>query len=950
VNNSETFRLESGGRIDRTRRVEFTFNGRRYFGHPGDTLASALLANGVRVVSRSFKFHRPRGILSAGVEEPNALLGVDCGSGMVPIVRATMMPLVDGLRAETQHCTPSVNFDLGRILDYTRNFWPAGFYNKTFKWPSWKAYEWMVRRASGIGELPDGPDPTRYRHANLYCNVLVVGAGASGLHAAIEAAETGEDVVLVEQDNELGGKLLYGVSTGSERSADEILASLLSQIRSLPNVRVMLNSSVAGYYDNNVLTIHERSNVFGTNDFAETYWKVRARKVVLATGAIEQPILFAKNDLPGVMLTTAIRKYAVRYGVRCGDRVVAIVNNDHAYRDVFAIADAGIQLKLVIDMRSTVSPSYRQSAEEKGIRVYVGAMPVEARGSRCVRSIRFNNANDDIQEIQCDTIAMSGGLSPTVHLFSQSGGKLRYSNSQACFVPGSSRQDVEVVGSANGDFGTTGTSNIAMRRAAPANTQQQFVDLHHDVTVSDIELSVCENFVSVEHMKRFTTAGTAVDQGKTSNLNALSLLGQLTNREPSAVGTTTFRPQFMPVTLGAIAGCRRGKFYSPARLLPAHQWHEAHGAIFDDYGGWKRPAYYGTGERSKSIAAEARQVRAAVGLFDGSPLGKIEVKGPDAADFLSRLYVNTVHTLQAGKIRYGIMLNENGTVIDDGVFVRLAEDHFLLNTTSANSDRMLAWFEEWRQCEWPDLRVVTSGLTSQWAVATVAGPRSRETLSKLPGMIDLGTEVFPHMSFAQGILADGTPYRIQRVSYTGELSYELSVPASTGAAYFERIWEEGASEDIALFGVEALDMLRAEKGFVHVGADTDITTNPFDIGFRKIVENKKSDFIGRRSLKRENDAREGRRQFVGVEFALENASVRTGAHFVRGEGSDRRSEGFVTTACFSPALNKTIGLGLIERGFSREGETVNVYCDGKIVSARIVSPRFFDPTGGRMRA
>ncbi len=535
-----------------------------------------------------------------------------------------------------------------------------------------------------------------------------------------------------------------------------------------------------------------------------------------------------------------------------------------------------------------------------------------------------------------------------MHLYSQAGGKLRYDQELACFGPHECRQQVEVVGAANGEFATAHTYNIGPRKRSPAKTNTQWVDFLHDITASDIELAARENYSSVEHLKRYTTVGMAVDQGKTSNLNALTLLGELTGRTPGETGTTTFRPMFMPVTIGAIAGIRRGDFYAPAKLLPAHEWHAARGAEFDDYGAWKRPAYYGNG-REACIAREALKVRESVGLFDGSPLGKIEVKGPDAAEFLNRIYVNTVPTLKPGKIRYGLMLDENGIVIDDGVFIRLADEHFLINTTSGNADRIAGWLEEWHQCEWPDLDLVFSPVTSQWAVVTVAGPKAREVLKSLPGMLDLSTEKCSHMSFASGEFEDGTHYRIQRVSFTGEQSYELNVPADRATDFFDLVWQAGEPHDIGLFGAESLMVLRLEKGFLHVGADTDGTTNPLDIGFGRIVANKECDFIGARSLKRAQDKRVDRRQLIGFELDDSDATVLAGAHIVTGNGEGRRSEGFVTSACMSPTLGKTIGLGLLERGTERGGETIQLYDDEQIVSARIVDACFYDPDGERMR-
>jgi sarcosine oxidase subunit alpha len=533
-------------------------------------------------------------------------------------------------------------------------------------------------------------------------------------------------------------------------------------------------------------------------------------------------------------------------------------------------------------------------------------------------------------------------------LYSQAGGNLRFNEELACFIPHECRQQVEVVGAANGEFGTAHTYNIGPRKRSPAKSNTQWVDFLHDITVSDIELAWRENYSSAEHLKRYTTVGMAVDQGKTSNLNALTLLGELTCKHPGEVGTTTFRPMFTPVPMGAIAGNRSGDFYAPARLLPAHDWHAARGAVFDDYGGWKRPAYYGN-DREECIVREALRVRESVGLFDGSPLGKIEVKGADAAEFLNRIYVNSVPSLAPGKIRYGLMLNENGVVIDDGVFIRFADEHFLINTTSGHADRIAAWLEEWHQCEWPDLDLVLSPVTSQWAVVTVAGPKAREVLESLPGMLDLSTENLPHMSFATGKFEDGTVYRIQRVSFTGEQSYELNVPADRATDFFERIWQGGEPHDIGLFGAESLMVLRLEKGFLHVGVDTDGSTNPLDIGFARIVANKEGDFIGARSLKRAEDKRADRRQLVGFELDDSDATVLAGAHIVTGNGAERRSEGFVTSACISPTLGKTIGLGLLERGSERGGEKIQLYDDEQVVSARIVDACFYDPDAERMR-
>ncbi len=941
---TQSYRLEEGGRIDRSTTVDFEFNGKTLQGYSGDTLASALLANGRRVISRSFKFHRPRGIVSAGVEEFGGLLAADYGWGMQPIIRATQIPLVDGLRAETQNCFPSPSFDLLRVFDYTRSLWAAGFYNKTFKWPNWHAYEWAIRRAAGLGRLPDGVNPSRYFHMNAHCDVLVVGSGPAGLAAALHAARAGNDVLLVEQDRELGGSLLYDSSAIDGQPPANWLTEMARELCAAENVRILTSATVAGYYDCNVLAVHDRSAAFRSDDPVEAFWKVRADRVVLGTGAIEQPLMFGNNDLPGIMLAGAMRHYANRYGVQCGRRIVAVVNNDLAWRSILELPGADV----IIDSRDSVDESLVDAAQHAGIDVVCGAVPIAARGSKSVKGLQYRDGEGRLKTIGCDGIAMSGGLNPTLHLYSQAGGRLRYDEQLACFLPQECRQNVGVTGAANGEFAAPHAYNIGPRKLSPAKTSIQWVDFLHDVTASDIELACHENLRSVEHVKRYTTTGMAVDQGKTSNLNALTLLGDLTGRSPGEVGTTTFRPMFMPVTMGAIAGIRQGQFYAPAKRLPAHDWHVARGAEFEDYGGWDRPAYYGD-DREESIRRETLLVRESVGLFDGSPLGKIEIKGPDAAEFLNRIYVNTVLTLKPGKARYGLMLDENGIVIDDGVFVRIAEDHFLINPTSGNADRIAAWLEEWHQCEWPELDLVMLPVTTQWAVVTVAGPKARAVLASLPGMLDLSTTSFPHMSFASAELDDGTPYRIQRVSFTGELSYELSVPANRATEFFECVWQAGEPYDIGLFGAESLMILRLEKGFLHVGGDTDVTTNPLDIGFAGILANKKGDFVGARSLQRAEDRRSDRRQLVGFEVEKNSTDVLPGAHVVTGRGATRRSEGFVTSACRSPTLGKTVGLALLERGFERNGEDVVLFDQGKTLTARIVDACFYDPEGERMR-
>jgi len=975
-------RISSGGLIDRNKPLGFKFNNKTLQGYQGDTIASALLANGVSTVSRSFKFHRPRGIMSAGVEETNALLIAYDGNGNVPVTRTTVRALNDGDRIKSPAGFPSVNFDLGRVLDFTHNLWPAGFYNKVFKWPNWHWYEGTVRRMAGLGKLPGGEDGNRYFHHNLHCDVLIVGAGPAGLAAALSSANSVARVLLVEQDRELGGRLLAnGARIDDVVSSDWISRTRLT-LEDAVNITVMTSSTVSGYYDHNVLTIADRST-----PGVKRFWKVRAKEVVLATGAIEQPLVFENNDRPGIMLAGAAMEYVNRYAVRPADAIVVATNNDSAYQVAFALHDNAVRVPAIVDARKDVAIEIAQQANQRGIPIMSGSVVLDTVGRKGLAGISVGVLSGEgdttvnaSAKLACQGLAISGGFNPSSHLYSQAGGTVRYDAELACFLPKECRQRVTVAGAAHGNFsladvltegalaGSEAASkagfacspidvastacssyNLKANRITPAgNTSRQWVDFMHDVTVADIELAVRENFVSVEHLKRYTTTGMAVDQGKTSNLNALTLLAELTDRPIGKVGTTTSRPQFMPVPMGAIAGQRHGDFYTPARLLPSHDWHVGHGAVFENYGAWKRPEYYATKgcNREAAIQDEVLALRRSAGLFDGSPLGKIELTGPDAGEFLNRIYINNVLTLKPGRIRYGLMLSENGIVIDDGVFANLADDRYLVSTTTANADRINNWLEEWHQCEWPDLDLIISQVTSQWAVITIAGPDSRDLLQKVESDIDFSVDVLPHMSVATGTFL-GVPARVQRVSFTGEMSFEISVPAIQSQRVMEALMSVGERR-IAPIGLEALLVLRTEKGYLHVGSDTDGMTNALDVGFAGIVSKKETDFVGKRSLLRAEDQRKDRRQFVGVEPLNDSDELQAGAHFVTPKDVGRRSQGIVTSACFSPTLNRAIGLGLLESGFERKGETVTVFDDGRSFDVRITDPVFYDPGGRKM--
>lgn len=967
---ANSFRLPEGGLIDRAKPLRFRFEGRDYCGYAGDTLASALLANGVRLVGRSFKYHRPRGIMGAGAEEPNALMQVGEGARSTPNMRATEVRLHDGLTARAVNCWPNVRFDVGCVNDLLSRFLAAGFYYKTFMWPTWHLYEGFIRKAAGLGRAPEGADPDRYETRHAHCDVLVVGAGPAGLAAAGAAAASGARVILAEQDNHLGCQLLWDGGWIDGKPGAEWVAERERFLRMQADVQVLTDTTVTGYFDHNALAMTEA--VSGEDPaVAPRYrqWEVRAGRVILATGAIERPLVFPGNDRPGVMLASAVRHYIGRYAVRPGDRAVVFTNNDEAYRTALAFHRAGGTVAAVVDTRHEVSPAVLESVTSRGIAVFRGAAIVSTRGRKGLKGVTVRTAQGRCTKLACDLLASSGGNNPTIHLFSQSGGGLAFDEDKLMFVPVRSVQAETSVGAAAGGrtlsealssgHGAGGAPESVEPRAteehaAPTITPcwsvdapgKAFVDMLNDVSADDIRLSARESFVSVEHLKRYTTLGMGTDQGKTSNINALAIMAGITGKGVGETGTTRYRFPYVPVALGAFAGRAHGDLLRPKRRLPMHDWHVAHGADMDDFG-WARPAAYPRPGEDRHAAQlrEARAVREAVGIFDGSPLGKIEVRGPDAARFLDFIYANTMSTLKVGKVRYGLMLNELGVIIDDGVCARLGEDHFLVGTSSAGAESIAAWLEEWLQCEFVDYDVLVAPVTTSWAVITLTGPGARALLAEAGTDIDLGGAAFPHMSFRIGHVG-GVPARIFRVSYTGETSYEINVPTRQAPELWQRLFTLGQHHGITPIGIEAWNLLRLEKGYLHVGADTDGTSTPLNVGWNHVL-NRKSDFVGKRSLLLPVNRRPDPLELVGL-LSSDRRVLPIGAHAVTGEGTARRSDGFVTSSTPSVALDGPVALALIHNGRTRMGEAVTLDHLGQIMTATICEPLRYDVEGARL--
>ncbi len=1002
---AKPFRLSEGGsRIDRSKRLSFSFDGKDVQGFAGDTVASAVLASGQKLFGRSFKYHRPRGVVGLGSEEMNALIGVGADAGHEPNLRATQIDVFHGMVAESQNRWPSLRYDIGSVNAALSRFLPAGFYYKTFKWPQafWKhVYEPIIRRAAGLGKAPTGRDQDTYEHMHLHCDVLVAGGGLAGILAAEAAAKAGAKVVLIDENPELGGiaDLTAGMINGA--CVADWLAPIAVSLSAMANVQVLTRTTVVGHYHHNYLMAAQR---VGDHDPAllaagaprHRLWKIRAGQVILATGALERPIAFANNDRPNIMLASAVRGLIGRYGVAPGTKGVVFTNNDDAYLTAFALKKAGVNVQ-VVDSRARPDSDLVKHAQEDGITVSLSSVISAVEGTQGVTAVKiaaYRKGQGRViteRKVDCDFIAMSGGWNPALHLWAHNGGKIKFDDALQSFKPDTHKDAITAIGAANGTMSVAETITEAQaageaaakttlkksktvkstklevkepKRAAlealwftPATGHynegnKHFIDFQNDVTAADLELAQREGYESVEHTKRYTTFGMATDQGKTSNLNGLGILAEATGKTIPEIGVTTFRPPYTPFSFGAIAGALTKDLFLPIRRTAQYQWHFDRLAVWEPVGQWRRAyTYPEIGEdKHQAITREVMTVRNKVGLLDASTLGKIEIKGPDAAAFLDRVYSNTFSTLKVGKCRYGLMLNEMGFISDDGVTVRLADDHFLMHTTSGGADRIAAWLEEWLQTEWTDYKVFVTPVTEQWSQFALAGPMAREVLAKLENDFDLTNEGFAHMSFKTGKLG-GYPVRVYRISFSGELSYEIATPAGFGLSLWKDILSAGEEFGIAPYGTEALHILRAEKGYIVVGDETDGTITPDDVGLSGMVSKKKTDFIGKRSLELADQKREGRKQLVGLLTEEPNDVLPDGAHAVAAVNvkPPMKTIGHVTSSYLSPTLGRSIAMALIENGRARMGDTISFPLEGgKVVKAKIVDHVFYDKEGGRI--
>ena len=989
--------------INETKRVSFKYDGKNYFGYEGDTLASALLANGVHLIGRSFKYHRPRGIMSCGSEEPNAICQISDKNDLTePNVRATELEIYDGLEAFSQNCWPNVKFDIGGINNLISPLIPAGFYYKTFMWPKsfWKkVYEPLIRMSAGLGKSPTEPDPDIYDHKYVHYDVLVIGGGLSGIISAKIAAKSNLKTLLVDDKKTLGGSTIFQNNDSfkiDDQHSSKWLEKEINEISEIENLTVKTRTSIAAYHGYNYLLARENlTDHLSIKDkkdkIRQRLWKIRAKKVIVATGAIERPLVFNNNDRPGILLSNSINKYLDYYGVACGKNIILFTNNDSAYETAISLHKKGIK-NLIVDLRKNSQSEIAKQAQNLGIKIYFNHVVTNTFGYRRINSVELMELSDDGNttignkiKLNCDCLGISGGWTPMVHMHTQSGGKLDFKNDDQVFIPKEIDNDQISVGVCNGDFDletiidkTVNKINIFLEinnqdykntkvncsiekekrniwllpNKIPLGKTKCFIDFQNDSTAKDIKLALKEGFRSIEHVKRYTTTGMATDQGKLSNMHALGIIADTAGVKMGTLGTTTFRPPFTPLTFGTIVGRNVGKFFEVVRKTSIHDWHVDNKAKFENVGQWKRPWYYPkNGETMHdAVQRESKAARDSAGILDASTLGKIDIQGTDASEFLNRVYTNAWSKLSIGKCRYGLMLNEDGMVYDDGVTTRLAENHYLMTTTTGGAANVLGKLEDYLQTEWPELDVYLTSVTDHYSTASVCGPNSKKIINKIFPELDLSDENFPHMSFKNTKL-DNINCRVMRISFTGELSYEINIESKYGKSLWEKCISVGQEFNITPYGTETMHLLRAEKGFIIVGQDTDGTMTPIDLQMDWIVSKKKYDFIGKRSLYRSDTMREDRKQLVGLLTDNPSEILEEGAQIVQDEKKQPiEMLGHVTSSYFSPNLNKSIALAVVKNGKNLKGQKLLVPMQDKTINVTVSDFIFFDSKNERLNA
>ncbi len=994
-----TARLEQNGKIiNRNQRISFSFNGQKLFGYEGDTVASALLANNKKLVGRSFKYHRPRGIVASGPEEPNAIVGLNEGEFFQPNQRATTTILKEGMKVYSQNHWPSLDFDFWAVLSFFTQFFSAGFYYKTFIQPrfAWKyIYEPIIRLSAGLGKAPLEADPDSYEHFYIHVNTLIVGGGLSGLETAQLLVRHGEEVLIIEQSPYLGGRFLVDGNEIDGFKPNDWIDEVKVRLGKFSNLKIKLNTVVAGIYDHGYVVAHENISSYkeGGQVSKERLWRIRANRIITATGAIEKPLVFAGNDIPGVMLASAARDFLSLYGVSVGDRTIIVTNNDSAYQTASILHTAGLTVRSILDTRRQVSGDWPKYITSLGIEIKTGSAISRVIGKKFVESIEICNYSGEgspLEMVECDAVLMSGGWSPVVHLWSHCGGKLEWDNGKSMFIPSvknvvigsDGMQNIFPVGAANGHLSIEailkdcnklvqtliGTSEkkistnigkrtkefkegaamnvIQMPQAATEKLMNKsFLDFQNDVKVTDLSLAIREGFESVEHTKRYTTLGMATDQGKLSNINGINFLAKNLGKAVPEIGTTTFRPPYVPISLGSIGGSEKGKLFKPTRKTSMDTWHEANGVVWEPVGDWRRPFTYIKGSETvpEAISREVKNTRMNVGLLDASTLGKILVSGPDAGKFLDLIYTNMMSTLPVKKCRYGLMCNENGFLFDDGVVVRLTENQFLCHTTTGGGPNVHSWLEEWHQTEWWNLNIFITDVTEQYSQIAIVGPKARDLLEALVKE-SISDEDLPFMTY-KTVTMNEIPVNLYRISFSGELSYEMSVPANIGGDIWKSLISHGEKFNAMPYGTEALHIMRAEKGFIMIGDETDGTVTPQDLNLDWAISKKKQDYLGMRAHERPFFRNPNRKKLVGLLTKDPQIVLPDGGQILE-NFDDRvgdRPIGHITSTYFSPTLGHSIAMALIEGGLDNLGRRVSIpITSRKVINAKVVQPKFLD--------